>query len=410
MNRLLSSICIGSVALILSAQQVWACAIESGPPPLLTAYLKGVAEKVSEVKSAISGRSCGNTGAVTEGRKFLEVLDRIDAQNPVFPDIVSDFQYRIMLVVSWDARSPVMRMGQVIRNVEEQTILPAMKQAWVQCSLDASIDGGTPESLLTDLLVKNKSLESFFRQVALGNPTVPEGTGLPKELLEEIALNYSKDATESCKNDAGLDRLSEKVSNLLASITGSAKKTDKKNDDWKIALDLFRGTSTNYNDIEKKLLTEELARQGMTKWASDSILKSLDCMQRKAGQAAGFEDWGKARLECAWPLIIGGSAKVKEVFLLFPEPKTTDEYLKRRLDLSQADATASRDITSFYREIREKLLSDNEERINEKMMTDLIELHIKLRETSALMSKKIPEMQANCMKGQPDIVGGCRDK
>lgn len=101
---------------------------------------------------------------------------------------------------------------------------------------------------------------------------------------------------------------------------------------------------------------------------------------------------------------------MKEVFLLFPEPKTTDEYLKRRLDLSQADATASRDITSFYREIREKLLSDNEERINEKMMTDLIELHIKLRETSALMSKKIPEMQANCMKGQPDIVGGCRDK
>lgn len=101
--------------------------------------------------------------------------------------------------------------------------------------------------------------------MALGNPTVPEGTGLPKELLEEIALNYSKDATESCKNDAGLDRLSEKVSNLLASITGSAKKTDKKNDDWKIALDLFRGTSTNYNDIEKKLLTEELARQGMTK-------------------------------------------------------------------------------------------------------------------------------------------------
>jgi hypothetical protein len=140
-----------------------------------------------------------------------------------------------------------------------------MKQVGSQCALDTSIDGGTPESILTDLLVKNKSLESFFRQVALGNPTNPGNTGLDQELLKEIATKYSKGATESCKNDAGLDRLAEKVSDLLASITGSAKKTDKQNDDWKIALDLFRGTATNYNDIQKKLMSEELSRQGMTK-------------------------------------------------------------------------------------------------------------------------------------------------
>jgi hypothetical protein len=53
--------------------------------------------------------------------------------------------------------------------------------------------------------------------------------------------------------------------------------------------------------------------------------------------------------------------------------------------------------------MREKLAWDNEERINEKMMTDLIEMHIKLRETSTLLEKRIPEMQTNCMKWQPDI-------
>ena len=60
-------------------------------------------------------------------------------------------------------------------------------------------------------------------------------------------------------------------------------------------------------------------------------------------------------MECAQSLIIGGNAKVKEVFSLFGEPKTTDEYLKRRLDQSQTNATASRDITSFYRTTRDKL-------------------------------------------------------
>jgi hypothetical protein len=60
-------------------------------------------------------------------------------------------------------------------------------------------------------------------------------------------------------------------------------------------------------------------------------------------------------MECAQSLIIGGNNKVKEVFSLFLAPKTTDEYLKRRLDQSQANATTSRDITSFYRTMREKL-------------------------------------------------------
>jgi hypothetical protein len=410
MNRLIFRISLGTLALALSAWQVWACAIANGPTPLLTAYLKSVSEKVNGVKSAVSGTSCGNAGAISDANRLIEVLDRIDAQNPVFPDIVSDFQYRIMLVVSWDARSPVMRMGQVIRNLEEQTILPAMKQLGSQCALDTSIDGGTPESVLTDLLVKNKSLESFFRQVALGDPTDPGNTGLPKDLLDEIAFNYSKDATISCKGDSGLANLMEKGAELMKWITDFSGKTAKMNDDWKIALDLFRGTATNYNDIQKKLLSEELSRQGMTKWAADSILTSLDCMQKKTEQWASPEDWGKARMECFGSLIVGGNAKVKEVFSLFGEPKTTDEYLKRRLDQSQSNVTASRDITSFYRTTREKLAWDNEERINEKMMTDLIEMHIKLRETSTLLEKRIPEMQTNCMKWQPDIVGGCKSK
>lgn len=140
-----------------------------------------------------------------------------------------------------------------------------MKQVGSQCALDRSIDGGTPESVLTDLLVKNKSLESFFRQVALGNPTDPGNTGLDQELLKEIAFNYSKDATVSCKADSDLAKLGEKAMELWTKISSLAKGTEKKNDDWKIALDLFRGTATNYNDIQKKLLSEELSRQGMTK-------------------------------------------------------------------------------------------------------------------------------------------------
>lgn len=39
------------------------------------------------------------------------------------------------------------------------------------------------------------------------------------------------------------------------------KTTENANDNWKIAISLFRGTAKNYNDTQKKLLSEELARQ-----------------------------------------------------------------------------------------------------------------------------------------------------
>lgn len=47
-------------------------------------------------------------------------------------------------------------------------------------------------------------------------------------------------------------------------------------------------------------------------------------MQKNAGEAGSVEEWAKSRAACAMPLILGGKAKVKEIFSLIPPAKTTD--------------------------------------------------------------------------------------
>ncbi len=41
------------------------------------------------------------------------------------------------------------------------------------------------------------------------------------------------------------------------------------------------------------------------------------------------------------------------------------------------------------------------------MITNLVNMHASLVGVNALLEKRIPIMQKNCMKGSPDIVGGC---
>lgn len=148
------------------------CSIENSTPPLLTKYIKEVQEKISET-SRMSG-ACGapKDGSFSNISKFEEVIDRIDAQNPVIPDTVTDFQYNITLAFNGESRDPVMRQGQVLRQLE-LNIIEALKSASYKCILDVKMSGKysefTPELLLSSTLTTNKKIESYFKQVAIGN-------------------------------------------------------------------------------------------------------------------------------------------------------------------------------------------------------------------------------------------------
>ncbi len=385
--------------LAIFAEGEW-CAIEKWPPPLLTAYMKEVQRVTSEIRSQASTRNqCnGTNGSFSNEKRFLSLLDRIDAQNPVFPSLMTDFQYNILLVANGDARAPVINQGKVIQN-GEKSIINTMKSVSSVCALDFSYNGGTFESVLTNMLVKNKSIEAYYKNVALGNTRNVDN--IDGNLTDEIAKYYDPGMTQNCKSNTSI---ADTAGKILERIQNLGKKTQDSDKNWKEAIALFRGTSTlgNYNDIQKSLLDRELSRQWLSRRAVDLMIGNLSCVQQKTSQTDSIEDWGKARSECFSNVVIGSENLTNWMKRSIIQATNTDQYLARVLLYSKRKDQSSQEMTKFWTKIN-ALAIEEDQTTNEKMMTDLVDLHVRLLETNDLLKKKIPEMQANCRKWQPGI-------
>ena len=72
-------------------------------------------------------------------------------------------------------------------------------------------------------------------------------------------------------------------------------------DGWKKAITLFGGENSNtleYQELQKKLLTQELARQGVSQTAQDIMLGNLSCFQRNTNKESTVEESAKAKTDC----------------------------------------------------------------------------------------------------------------
>ena len=65
------------------------------------------------------------------------------------------------------------------------------------------------------------------------------------------------------------------------------------------------------------------------------------------------------------------------------------------------------DINELHQSLLGKTSTDI--KVNEKIRNTLINMHIRIISTNALIEKRIPPMQKNCMKAIPGIVGGCKN-
>lgn len=132
--------------------------------------------------------------------------------------------------------------GNLIRNLETNTILPALQSVGNACALDIpmnidGISGNTPESALTNMLINNKKLEDYFKKVVLGYPNTSESDETLRKLFDEIRDNYSPEKTLSCNSTSGLDELTTK---FQKGIEKSSTAVENSKDNWKEAIALFR--------------------------------------------------------------------------------------------------------------------------------------------------------------------------
>lgn len=125
--------------------------------------------------------------------------------------------------------------------------------------------GSTPKIELSRIIRTNRALFAYYQDVAIGNPTIPEGIDPSLQALyREIQANYSPAATATCKAASGIDTFEDLQTKIMERLQRNAKKTNDTQNSWQEAIDLFRGTPKDvakYKALQSRLLATELARQ-----------------------------------------------------------------------------------------------------------------------------------------------------
>ncbi len=397
---------------MIGGEYAWAaCSIEQWPPPLLLKYQKDIGDRLSQIKAfAASKNLCsGKNGTFSNEKRFGEFFQSIGTRALYSQDLLTDFKYTIMVTSEWNSKWPVVNQGKILENIEANQFVPAVKNIVWACALD-EVDPATelsPRIAISNMLEAHRSLVTYYKAVVVWEKKIPvEIEGEMKAIFAEILANYNQEVTATCKSDGSdaTGKIQEKLKTIMESIQSWAKKTNDTQDNWSEAVDLLLEKWANtkkYADLQKRLLSAELARQWVTQKARDSMMKKLSCVQGKTDPGSNPEEIGKANYDCSEVSATIGANVTSFMRELVYTSKTSDQFLERSLAYDKAKIRIGIDMWAFWKEIQKA--KSNDETLNEKMITDLVNIHAQITVTNDLLKKKIPEVYKNCMKGQPDV-------
>jgi len=170
---------------------------------------------------------------------------------------------------------------------------------WTQCEFWRDKQGKRGKSTgqidvydaLAEILKNHQSIMNLYRlsitadtkNVAWKVRELPNFLFVPNSFPKEMKTYYNANTTNECAKDKkesmGFFRqLQENISNLSNKYADST-------DSWKRAIAKINGTmdAKEYNEMERKLLEDELARQGLSTKQSETILKNLDRYNQEWG-------------------------------------------------------------------------------------------------------------------------------
>lgn len=147
--------------------------------------------------------------------------------------------------------------------------------------MDTVVDGTPADQIIIERIRINDALETYYKSVTVGLAT--DTSKIPStysNVIGEITKDYNPGSTQGCKNQFSFENMSETILKKIGSLSTGI---DSSLTNWKYAIALIRGGDSmkqgQYSDLKKKLLTEELRRQGYSAGAIDQMVKGYSCME-----------------------------------------------------------------------------------------------------------------------------------
>lgn len=104
----------------------------------------------------------------------------------------------------------------------------------------------------------------------------------PENFATSLKTAYGPKAIEAC-NTTGEGTFFEKVKRSINRIGQLGEFMQNGTKDWKEAWSMMQGEHKQQSEMEKRLLRQELARQGISTSSSDRTLRNLDAYNRGEG-------------------------------------------------------------------------------------------------------------------------------
>lgn len=410
---------------LISFSQVFAaeksnCSTTSWPSSKLSAYFSDVKTILWELQKTIWESKCEwetSTWFIAKSTAGASKwYDKIIASTNSLTDFqwfYSSWELDIYPIFKWWLPNAIYRDHDYI--IKQNTLIDnVIVAAWQKCALDKEFSSDTinkkfeqygivKQTKLWDSLVElkkfNIKVSNYFR-CSIAWTMWECKLEWNKGLESDITSNYFSNIDNCVEKEASFKKIWESIKNVfdwnywLSSIKNSLK-------DWKDAISLLRWDgydNKSYSEIERSLLSKELSRQWLPwNWAA-AVLSNLECMNNA----------DKTLINCIWENIKRYRSpfveKVDELLSLdYKKSKTTNDVPDNIFYTKQYEAVVLDVETDFA---NQKMIISQYNKVKDKWVADLINLHYNLVETNNKVSESVKTSQKLCNM-QATGVGNC---
>lgn len=413
MKKILSSLLI---FLSLVSTTHGACSLESGG---ISSGMADYLSKLNIVLASLSGLATANTCSASFSLPKSGITDDADrtirsiiaATNSVwsFDSFNDSFRYWGDLLSQLDIPKVTEQWRQALESARTK-ILTTLRNITSRCAKNITIPSGTTGIWAVDwqtlygalwkILQNHIRIQQLFYKASLDDPLGPRQEdfiiGLVWEDFEkDIRQKYSSTATAECKSQSGT---AESIGERLKKIFAKGISIDTKQTSWAESWAILNGSydAAKMRALERRLLLAEMQRQGMSSAGTQIILGNLN-RYNTTGNRFSENVWPTSFVTGLWNIQKITESLYKPFEIAVQESSNTDTLVRNLTALEYRRDDLSWEMNAMYTENLALITSNDILSIDQKTITDLIALHVKLSNVNtALVTDWIPKAESLC--------------
>lgn len=437
MNKLFPILAL-AISVSTGFSSTWAagsCSIKEAPDPAVQEYLKGVDKVISEAMRVGSDSTCespsGNRTATADVDKAQSSVVSSVNRSLSTSNVVTSFRYTVDLVTRSEL-PPGIRRDHSLLDQRQRKLIAAIDSLAASCASDKLFDteispfptyvtkGQKVGDVMQSLLSNHTDVMNVYREAVLGEEpgSAPELTFAPASFIATVKKAYGPSALAAC-NTSGEGTFFEKMKQAIDRIGNIGDVMQNGTKDWKEAWSMLQGDHKNQDQLEKRLLRQEMGRQGMSTSSSERAVRNLDAYNRGEGwqgingSVTGIGEAVNNGVAMAKGLYDQASDTAGQYASGFSKPvqpkpedaKNTDDYLERFVNLAELKSDVAGEISRDYVQAAASLSDDTA--TADDNVGQLLEMHIILSKTLKSLAPYCETSRKACLDQAGNVPADC---